>query len=37
MPKKKIENIDNYVTYAEENPLLIKSVITHDVLNLYSP
>ena len=33
---KKIDNIDNYVTWIEENALLIEFAIAHDVLNLSS-
>ena len=33
---KEIDNIDNYVTWIKENSSLIKSAITHDVLNLSS-
>ena len=33
---KEIDNIDNYVTLIKENSSLIKSAITHDVLNLSS-
>ena len=33
---KEIDNIDNYVTWIEENPSLIESAIIHDVLNLFS-
>ena len=33
---KKIDNINNYATWIEENSLLIVSVITHDVMNLSS-
>ena len=33
---KKIENINNYATWIEENSSLIVSVITHDVMNLSS-
>ena len=31
-----IDNSDNYVMWIEENPPLIESAITHDVLNLFS-
>jgi len=33
---KEIDNIHSYVTWIEENPSLIESAITHDVLNLSS-
>ena len=33
---KEIDNIDNYVTWIEENPWLIESTVTHDILNLFS-
>ena len=33
---KDIINSDNFVTWIEENPSLIESVLTHDVLNLSS-
>ena len=33
---KKIDNIDNYVIWIEENPSLIESAIAHDILNLSS-
>ena len=33
---KEIDNIDNYVTWIEENPSLIESAIIYDVLNLFS-
>ena len=33
---KEIDNIDNYVTWIEENSSLIESTIAHDVLNLSS-
>jgi len=31
-----IDNIDSYVTWIEENPLLIESTITYEVMNLSS-
>ena len=31
---KEVENNDNYVTWIEENPLLIELAINHDVMNL---
>ena len=31
---REMDNIDSYVTWIEENPLLIESIVTHDVLNL---
>ena len=33
---KDIVNSDNFVTWIKENPSLIESTITHDVLNLSS-
>ena len=33
---KDIVNSDNFVTWIKENPSLIESAITHDVLNLSS-
>ena len=31
---QKIDNINNYVTWMEESPLLIESAIAYDLLNL---
>ena len=31
---KEVLNSDNYVTWIEENPTLIKSALAQDVLNL---
>ena len=33
---KKIDSFDNYITWIEENSLLIEFVISHDVMNLSS-
>ena len=33
---KDIVNSDNFITWIEENSLLIESAIAHDVLNLSS-
>ena len=33
---KEINNTNNFITWIEENPPLIESVITHDLLNLVS-
>ena len=33
---KDIVNSDNFVIWIEENPSLIESTITHDILNLSS-
>ena len=33
---KEVVDSDNYVTWMEENPMLIKSALAQDVLNIYS-
>ena len=33
---KEVLNSDNYVTWIEENPMLIKSALAQDVLNVSS-
>ena len=35
-PAQEIDNFDNYETWIKENPSLIESVITYDILNLSS-